>query len=189
MEENIKTSPLIITASKPGPTKSRTEWICKICNKEFLYKFTLVIHEQIDHKFKMITPTKCKYCGKELFDELQKHLFRDTNARARYKCEVCERKFRCKEELNIHKRKHEQIKSYECNYCEKQFFTKQQLSLHERVHTRCNLYKCQYCDKFRFIRLSDKKRHESTHTGIRPFQCKKCGKCFSRGGPRNGHAR
>ena len=38
-------------------------------------------------------------------------------------------------------------------------------------------HQCEYCDEW-FYWLSDCKRHERVHSGVRPYKCKYCDKCF-----------
>ena len=50
---------------------------------------------------------------------------------------------------------------------------------HERNHTGVKPYKCKHCDRC-FTRSSLRKQHEITHSGLKPFKCMYCDKCFNR---------
>ncbi|XP_040282893.1 zinc finger protein 135-like isoform X1 [Bufo bufo] len=69
-------------------------------------------------------------------------------------------------------------KHYKCTYCEKSFLRGTQLREHERTHTGERPYQCLKCPKS-FSRSTQLKDHQRTHTGERPFQCTECGKTFT----------
>lgn len=65
---------------------------------------------------------------------------------------------------------------YECRYCDKKFSNKRHLRIHTQKHNLSFL--CQICGKqfYRSWKLQD---HIRTHTGERPYGCKKCDKSFA----------
>ncbi|KAM4695217.1 zinc finger protein 169-like isoform 1-T1 [Discoglossus pictus] len=67
---------------------------------------------------------------------------------------------------------------YQCPNCEKSFLRRTQLRDHQLTHTGERPYHCPKCPK-RFSRSTQLKDHLRTHTGERPYQCKECGKKFT----------
>ncbi|XP_053565396.1 zinc finger protein 84 [Bombina bombina] len=67
---------------------------------------------------------------------------------------------------------------YKCPNCEKSFLRRTQLRDHQRTHTGERPYQCSKCPK-RFSRSTQLKDHLRTHTGERPYQCNECGKKFT----------
>ncbi|XP_074027140.1 uncharacterized protein isoform X2 [Leptinotarsa decemlineata] len=85
-------------------------------------------------------------------------------------CNICDKSFRYRSELERHKLTHSGDKPYLCNICGEK------------------PYKCQLCDS-RFSAPGTLMTHTRTHTGDRPHTCKICGKSFPQPGYLSTHMR
>ncbi|XP_048002777.1 zinc finger protein 724-like [Leguminivora glycinivorella] len=143
-------------------------------------------------------PVTCEQCGVQLRDlRLYAQHFRrahpDKN-RTKYPamktpcmCEQCGRIFQSMALLKDHMWVHTGEKRFKCDRCEKSFTQKTNLVFHMRVHSASRpSYECPLCGKH-FAFFNNRRRHMFIHTGLKPFKCETCGKCFTTAGEQRAH--
>ncbi|KFM76536.1 Protein suppressor of hairy wing, partial [Stegodyphus mimosarum] len=79
-----------------------------------------------------------------------------------YICEVCNKPFTQKGNLNRHLKFHTGARPFVCRVCNRGFTLKQNLERHFRVHTGHRPYECKYCGK-RFKQDTTLRSHYITH--------------------------
>ncbi|CAH0404142.1 unnamed protein product [Chilo suppressalis] len=143
-------------------------------------------------------PVTCEQCGIQLRDlRLYAQHFRrahpDKN-RTKYPamktpcmCEQCGRIFQSMALLKDHMWVHTGEKRFKCSSCDKSFTQKTNLVFHMRVHSAQRpTYECPLCGKH-FAFFNNRRRHMFIHTGLKPFKCDTCGKCFTTSGEQRAH--
>ena len=94
-----------------------------------------------------------------------------------YHCELCQKKFSMKGNLNKHILTHKDIrtktKRFKCDLCEYKAATKQSLVSHRLTHTGEKPFACDQCE-FSTTRKCNLVRHKRSHTGEKPFSCSEC---------------
>ncbi|KAJ1167762.1 hypothetical protein NDU88_008151 [Pleurodeles waltl] len=110
--------------------------------------------------------------------DLQNHQRIHTRGRL-YHCKECVKSFPGKSHLVQHQRMHTGEKPYSCTVCEKSFNRKGNLVDHERIHTGEKPYSCTVCEKS-FNRKRNLVDHKRIHTGEKPYSCTVCEKSFNR---------
>ncbi|XP_041983745.1 zinc finger protein 23-like [Aricia agestis] len=143
-------------------------------------------------------PVSCEQCGIQLHDlRLYAQHFRrahpDKN-RTKYPamkspcmCEQCGRIFQSMALLKDHMWVHTGEKRFKCDRCDKSFTQKTNLVFHMRVHSAQRpSFPCPVCGKH-FAFFNNRRRHMFIHTGLKPFKCDTCDKCFTTGGELRAH--
>ena len=68
--------------------------------------------------------------------------------------------------------------SHSCSYCNIKFRLQEQKKEHEMTHTGSKPYSCDMCDR-KYSRKEQFNVHKRTHTGEKPFLCSICGLKFA----------
>ncbi|GBP13534.1 Zinc finger protein 658 [Eumeta japonica] len=143
-------------------------------------------------------PIDCEQCGMQLEDSRAYHghfrrMHPDKNRthypsmRSPCMCEICGRVFQSFALLKDHTYIHTGEKPFKCELCPKSFRMKQRLVAHRRVHAQVRAsYSCGVCSKT-FSTHSNRQRHMFIHTGLKPFKCEMCGKCFKHASEKRAH--
>ncbi|XP_018407111.1 PREDICTED: zinc finger protein 665-like [Cyphomyrmex costatus] len=177
---------------------------CGTCNKEFMQKSILRVHERT-HIRKQ--PYLCEFCGLVFSQNvnLRRHMvakhYNDERYKSNkdlytggvtYKCGTCNKEFKNKAHLTKHERTHNGDKPYKCEFCGMTFSQNNNLRRHmvakhyndERYKSNKDLYtggvtyKCGTCNK-EFKNKAHLTKHERTHNGDKPYKCEFCGMTFS----------
>ncbi|XP_026747987.1 zinc finger protein 568-like [Trichoplusia ni] len=144
------------------------------------------------------TSVSCEQCGEDLptFSAYVWHFKSSHPGKRRtkhmsvaspYLCEQCGITFADYTSLSSHMWVHTGKKQYQCDHCDKSFSVKGNLSGHMRLHDKSRrLYDCRICGK-QYTSLCNMKRHMFLHTGLKPFRCSACDKCFVTAGELKAH--
>ncbi|XP_058469220.1 zinc finger protein 771-like [Solea solea] len=155
--------------------RSKKSHMCNICEKSFVSKGHLIIHERTHTGEK---PYICNICMKSFAEKgnLVNHMRTHTSERP-YSCETCGKCFRQIAPLIQHRKTHTGEKPYVCSVCNACFGLKSTLIKHTRTHTGEKPFNCHICKTY-FGHKSSLIKHMRTHTGEKPYSCELCGKCF-----------
>ncbi|XP_059611777.1 zinc finger and SCAN domain-containing protein 12-like [Phlebotomus argentipes] len=163
---------------------------CTHCPETFSTYPKIYHHHKTQHpdKPKPLSPFQCDICGAfalRLY-ALKRHMLVHTDY-APFACEICQKRFRTRQKLTEHQRKHipksERDDKYKCNICQKKFTFRQSLKKHERLQHTNNrkLFPCNICGG-KFISETSLQKHQTTHEGEAPrnHKCDQCGRIFEK---------
>jgi len=102
----------------------------------------------------------------------------EVNSNKKIKCDGCDKTFRYKSDLKLHRRKHIADRPFACDVCTKTFKSPGDLNVHMRVHSEVKPFQCEVCTN-RYKSRGELKVHVRSHTGEKPYSCNQCGKTFS----------
>ncbi|KAL4229027.1 GDNF-inducible zinc finger protein 1 [Mactra antiquata] len=167
------------------------------------------LHEGCGKRFKNVTNCRkhlltvhnperkytCEFCAFSFktASSLKSHLIALHSKEGDFKfhCQVCDKRFRRKQGLNMHITVHSNEKNFVCSYdgCGKQFRLQSTLHKHElTVHLGDKPFECHICEE-RFTRGTYLKSHMYKHTGVKRYQCDVCYKSFTQNGNLMQHKR
>ena len=122
---------------------------CKVCNKSFKSKRSLVHHNKLLHtKDRFIV---CDVCAKQFSSKLRFQAHKSGHKKTNI-CDICGSRWSGKAHLkNHHLRVHaseeerNMAKKFVCQHCPLRFFRKEFLNDHELVHLETKSHKCNHC--------------------------------------------
>ncbi|GBN84805.1 Zinc finger protein 45 [Araneus ventricosus] len=94
-----------------------------------------------------------------------------------YVCDVCNRAFHKKSNLNRHYRSHTGDNPHICDICDARYPTRSRLKEHQKSHSGERPFICNLCNKT-FARTSNLTRHLRIHNGLKRYKCDQCDSCF-----------
>ncbi|CAG4983908.1 unnamed protein product [Colias eurytheme] len=159
----------------------RKMYICDVCGKMSLSKSYLKVHLETHNENKERN-YGCDICDKKFFSKinLQNHIHRAHTGR-QYTCQLCNITYKYKDNLVKHLLTHEGKKLYKCDYCNKSFSTRTYCVEHQRVHSGERPFSCLYCPK-NFMTKRHLSDHHKIHTGEKKHKCGVCEQSFTQRG-------
>ncbi|KAH8355276.1 hypothetical protein KR093_010008 [Drosophila rubida] len=167
---------------------------CSECEKKFTRNFQLKLHLISVHGLGDGLRYPCDVCAKSFASRhsLRYHVTSLHSTERPFACELCDRRFVLRTQLNSHARMHTgepKPRIFACSDCGKTWPTKSDLRTHMRSHDpdmSKRPFKCDRCEKAFFTRghLSS---HHLVHTGEKPYGCQYCDKSYQSVGNLNNH--
>lgn len=169
------------------------EFICSTCGKEFSGENSLYEHYLFVHKG--ARPHICDVCGKsfQLKARLKEHLRKHTGELP-YQCEICGLRCMTTHALKFHKRSHFSTR-HTCEICDKSFIKKQNLNEHLEKHWKKDknillpqIFTCPICNcelptfrmlKHHMLGSHQLERHDPLIMKQKPlYECNECQEKF-----------
>ncbi|XP_061534986.1 uncharacterized protein LOC133403775 isoform X3 [Phycodurus eques] len=160
---------------------------CTLCGKSFPDSKGLKRHGRVHRNGRIHI---CQQCGKGFVYGfgLTKHLQMVHGKVKPFVCQICNKAFFTKRDVEAHIRIHTGEKPFQCHLCEKKFARRVELNVHLRWHNGEKRHWCPYCGKG-FLDYNNMKRHKYIHTGEKPHSCPHCPKHFTQSGHLKKHVK
>eukprot|EP00088_Acartia_fossae_P045107 TRINITY_DN4828_c0_g1_i1.p1 TRINITY_DN4828_c0_g1~~TRINITY_DN4828_c0_g1_i1.p1 ORF type:complete len:540 (+),score=53.56 TRINITY_DN4828_c0_g1_i1:49-1668(+) len=158
-ENEFNNSGLEVVRDNQASNDIRIMLLCDVCKKVFQDKETLKSHELI--------------CHQKQQSEKEKP----------FECNICQKRFQHKYDMNVHKERHSATPNYPCTEegCGKRFYTKTDMKRHVKVsHEKQYAGSCHICGrKFQTVGGIEWRQHMDSHNAKKSLKCPFCPKSFS----------
>ncbi|XP_055314011.1 zinc finger protein 729-like [Sitodiplosis mosellana] len=153
---------------------------CEVCKESLPSRYRLKQHNDWhSNKYYCHTCKKSFKVGNLLRDHLEMHKYRNHEIQGNFICDVCDKRFPNRNNLNNHRKIHDLKHDQICEFCAKKFKTKTKLKLHQEKHLdvapktkpkfQCDICKGWYTSKG--ILKAHKMKHDAE-----PQKCSQCDK-------------
>lgn len=171
--------PLACTTSPPPGTREKSHE-CTVCGKRFFSKVNLDFHMMLhdgEDKEGNAKDKNCKEPPRPL--EQDRFLPEDKPAdKETYPCEICERHFHSKGNLNYHRTIHNGQNLHPCPICHRKLLKKSALAQHMKSHRAERPFKCSICT-VATATAKGLEHHMKTAHEDQLFKCSDCGEQFT----------
>ncbi|CAL4079098.1 unnamed protein product, partial [Meganyctiphanes norvegica] len=157
---------------------------CSVCGKSFAQKRTLKQHMDEAHP----DLYSCSECCAAFTSP--GHLETHKHQHLKHVCGHCGMSCNSKAALVRHRQQHQgqgpqgqstlapETKSFACDNCDARFLQQSDLRRHQLSHSGLKPFRCSHCDAG-FTRTSSLNKHMRIHTGEKPYVCEECNQAFS----------
>lgn len=137
---------------------------CSFCDKKFGMKRILDNHIRNIHSSEKTF--QCMKCFKYFKTDAALYNHEIIHKQSNYVCELCNKKFHYKHNLEVHRLLHSNDRKYSCNHCSSTFKTRNYLAKHLKGHfSDTKNFSCSYCDfkttQKRYLSEHVKRKHSN----------------------------
>lgn len=159
-------------SERRSTNSEKNSLFCSCCGKKFLSKNAVETHEDA---MKKDLSYICGFCGERMKTEnvLKRHITDTHLNEPKFKCDLCDMRFKRKAGLISHTYSHSNYRPFKCKKadCSAAFTSSFTLKKHESVHSEKRNFSCQICPKT-FKSISHRISHMKHHKKFKPHRCK-----------------